>query len=231
MLTFVVQDQGKLILELVTFNQRTYKSIEDLNTRLQSLESATTSGAHPQRRMERSLASPFEPTSGHHDNARSRSPSPHRQDYRVRDEPGRLKKNKDKRSLQISIPGKMYTAPNASLPTPMTLSVCLLWVELRPVRLDCMNPRSDKKYSPRSRAPQILRLLLVDQDPRTVQRSQTRVSTSAAYTTWTRWSRRRTLSYRYSRSPIPRSSCISSILCAAQSSHCASTHVAGVRQL
>jgi hypothetical protein len=125
MLTFLVQDQGKLIVELITFNQRTHKSIEDLNTRVQMMEFATTPGMHPQRRVQPALASPFEPTFSTRDSARSRSPSPDRQGYRMREESVRFKKNKDTRSLQISIPGKMYMGPIASLPTPMTLSVCL----------------------------------------------------------------------------------------------------------
>jgi hypothetical protein len=125
MLTLVVQDQGKLIVELITFNQRTHKSIEDLNARVQMIEFATIPGMHPQRRVQPALASPFEPTFSHRDSARSRSPSPHREVYRMREESNRSKKNKEKRKLEISIPGKMYTAPTASLPTPMTLSVCL----------------------------------------------------------------------------------------------------------
>jgi hypothetical protein len=140
MLTFIVQDQGKLIVELITFNQRTHKSIEDLNTRVQMMEFATAPGLHLQRREQPALASPFEPTFSRHDSARSRSPSLHRDDYRTREQPNRSKKNKEKQKLEISIPGKMYNAPTASLPTPMTLSVCLY----SPITL-MVNRRSDVK--------------------------------------------------------------------------------------
>jgi hypothetical protein len=125
MLTFLVQEQGQLILELVSFNQRTHHAIEDLNARLTDLEAARPHSAQQQQGFPRILAAPFQPVPAYRasNDRRSRSPSPDYQGYRVR---AKGRKGKGRKDLEIKIPGKMYAGPAAGLPTPLTLSaVCL----------------------------------------------------------------------------------------------------------
>lgn len=59
---------------------------------------------------------------------RSRSPSPDRDNYRARDEPGKGRKDKGRKALEIQIPGKMYVGPANGLPTPLTHSAVSLFL-------------------------------------------------------------------------------------------------------
>ncbi|KAL5114637.1 hypothetical protein ACEQ8H_007482 [Pleosporales sp. CAS-2024a] len=102
-LILAVHEQGQLILELVTFNQRTHQAMDDLHSRVSRLE-------HPQM-MPNSAAG-----------RRSRSPSVEHAEYRQRGNYSTRKGGKGGNSLQIQIPGKVYTGPAAGLPTPLTLS-------------------------------------------------------------------------------------------------------------
>jgi hypothetical protein len=131
MLTFLVQEQGQLILELVSFNQRTHHALEDLNARLTDLEAARPHSAQQQQQVfPPILAAPFQPVPAYRasDDQRSRSPSPDQQSYRIRHSASRAqgRKGKGRKVLEIKIPGKMYAGPAAGLPTPLSLSaVCL----------------------------------------------------------------------------------------------------------
>jgi hypothetical protein len=120
-LTFIVQFQGGLITELISFNQRIHASVEDLHTRLKNLEALNIPALHkhhsaPAGTFPLQTAFDYRPRG----DARSRSPSPGRADYRVRDAASRSKKVR--KDLEIKIPDKKHASPAVGLPTPMTFS-------------------------------------------------------------------------------------------------------------
>ena len=131
-----VQHQGELIRELVTFNQRMHTTVEDLNIRMRRLESANAFSRF-QNHIEQPPTSTLGTAFGSRGvtNVRSRSPSPERQMYRVRDSrrsrnnnefssgiSSTVRKGRPRKNLQIKIPGNIRAPPTSGLPTPLTLS-------------------------------------------------------------------------------------------------------------
>ncbi|KAH3944261.1 hypothetical protein HBI56_160810 [Parastagonospora nodorum] len=117
-----LQEQGHLIVELVDFNRRTHIALEEIHERMRSLGPATPLQMHQEPSS--ALGTPFQPMSAYHasNDDRSRSPSPDRSNYRARDEPGKVRKGKGRKVLEIQIPGKMYAGSAIGLPTPLTQS-------------------------------------------------------------------------------------------------------------
>jgi hypothetical protein len=118
-------------MELVAFNQQTHETIQDLNTRLRSVEIADAFGLAQEQHGEMPVDPLLQLTYGHRGagDARSRSPSQERQDYRQREMPGNFRNGsfrkgngRSRTHLQISIPGKLYAPPSVGLPTPKTSS-------------------------------------------------------------------------------------------------------------
>jgi hypothetical protein len=134
--------QGGLITELVSFNQRIHATVEDLHARLKTLETLNT----PMLQKYHSApagAFPLQPAFNFRPRgeARSRSPSPDHEDYRVRDAPSRSRKTR--KNLAIKVPKNKNSSPAIGLPTPMTLSqVCTLprlAVSRISMRQSCLN--------------------------------------------------------------------------------------------
>ncbi|KAH8725697.1 hypothetical protein GQ44DRAFT_796855 [Phaeosphaeriaceae sp. PMI808] len=111
-----VEDQDGLIDQLVNSNRQIYSMLEDANARMSRLETNKMSTFGNASMAAPAIGSTIE-YRGIAD-GRSRSPSPHSQDYRARDEPINTKRGR--KNLAISLPGKMYIPPGAELPTPMT---------------------------------------------------------------------------------------------------------------
>jgi hypothetical protein len=112
-----VQDQDGLIRELLTFNKHMHTSMENLNARLTSVESANTSRDLQEQFVEPPSTPAVRSARGYRSipDGRSRSPSPSAMTYRERDGV-----KKSRKQLQISVPGKLYVPPGAGLPTPHT---------------------------------------------------------------------------------------------------------------
>jgi hypothetical protein len=114
LLTLSAQRESGLLLELLTFNQRTQAVLDTLQARVGREESADVLDVHPGQDT-RASALAVQPVLRYRTtaNARSRSPSPDR-----RERTDRHARKNVRKDLAIKIPGKTSAPRSSDLPTP-----------------------------------------------------------------------------------------------------------------